>query len=52
MHISTIRYRKQQEEVQNDGSTKTSIAEVEKQTTPDRLHRMEWDEEKSWRVLQ
>jgi hypothetical protein len=25
---------------------------VEKQTTPDRLSRVEWDEEKSWRVLQ
>lgn len=48
----TIRYKKQQDEVQDDGSTKTGIIEVEKQTTPDRLELVEWNEEKSWRILQ
>jgi hypothetical protein len=47
----TIRYKKQQEDVLEDGTKQSSIIEVEKQTTPDRLDRVEWDEEKSWRVL-
>jgi hypothetical protein len=38
--------------VEEDGSTIVQIVQVEKQTTPDRLSRVEWDEEKSWRVLQ
>ena len=51
-YSDTIRYKKQQEEVQDDGTTKANIVEVEKQTTPDRLGRVKWDEEKSWRLLQ
>lgn len=51
-YSDTIRYKKQQEEIQDDGTTKANIVEVEKQTTPDRLGRVKWDEEKSWRLLQ
>jgi hypothetical protein len=35
-----------------DGTAKAIIVEVEKQTTPDRLDRVEWDEEKTWRVIE
>lgn len=48
----TIKYKKQVEEELEDGSTKTNIVEIEKQTTPDRLVQVPWDEEVSWKVLQ
>ncbi|KAL7483411.1 hypothetical protein ACHAW6_009066 [Cyclotella cf. meneghiniana] len=46
----TIRYKKQQEV--DDGLLRVRIVDVEKQTNPDRLLRVEWDDEKSWKVLQ
>mmetsp|Transcript_3881 Transcript_3881/g.6420 ORF Transcript_3881/g.6420 Transcript_3881/m.6420 type:complete len:156 (-) Transcript_3881:149-616(-) len=50
----TIKYKKQCEEILDDGSKNTSVIvrEVEKQTNPDRLSRVPWDEDKSWKVLQ
>ncbi|KAL3793668.1 hypothetical protein HJC23_010240 [Cyclotella cryptica] len=48
----TKRYKKQQEVVQDDGSPSVRIVEVEKQTNPDRLSRVEWNAEKSWELLQ
>ena len=48
----TIKYKKQCEETLDDGSKKTTVREVEKQTNPDRLSRVPWDEDKSWKVLQ
>ena len=48
----TIKYKKQCEEILDDGSKKTTVREVEKQTNPDRLSRVPWDEDKSWKVLQ
>ncbi len=47
----TIKYKKQCEEIAEDGSKTVIIREVEKQTNPDRLSRVPWDEEKSWEVL-
>lgn len=48
----TIRYKKQCEEILDGGSKKTTVREVEKQTDPDRLSRVPWDEEAAWKVLQ
>ena len=48
----TIKYKKQCEEIADDGSKEVIIREVEKQTNPDRLSRVPWDEDKSWKVLQ
>jgi prolyl oligopeptidase PreP (S9A serine peptidase family) len=50
----TIKYKAQYEtgEVLDDGSKKATIIEVEKQTTPDRLSRVPWDEDAAWKVLQ
>jgi prolyl oligopeptidase PreP (S9A serine peptidase family) len=48
----TIKFKKQCEEILGDGSKKTTIIEVEKQTNPDRLSRVPWDEDAAWKVLQ
>ncbi len=48
----TIKYKKQCEETADDGSKNVVIREVEKQTNPDRLSRVPWDEDKSWGLLQ
>lgn len=47
----TIKYKKQCEEIADDGSKTVIVREVEKQTNPDRLSRVPWDEDKSWEVL-
>ena len=47
----TIKYKKQCEEILEDGTKKTTLREVEKQTNPDRLSRVPWEEEKAWKVL-
>ena len=33
------------------GTEMKSAIEVEKQTDPDRLRRLEWDEDKTWEIL-
>mmetsp|Transcript_3742 Transcript_3742/g.8316 ORF Transcript_3742/g.8316 Transcript_3742/m.8316 type:complete len:156 (-) Transcript_3742:362-829(-) len=47
----TIKHKKQIEEELEDGCKKVDIVEVEKQTNPDRLQRVPWDDELSWKVL-
>jgi len=48
----TIKYKKQCEEILDEGSKRTYISEVEKQTNPERLSRVPWDEDATWKVLQ
>lgn len=48
----TIKYKRQCEEILQDGSKRTVVREVEKQTNPDRLSRVPWDENAAWKVLQ
>jgi hypothetical protein len=48
----TIKCKRQCEEVLQDGSKRTVVREVEKQTNPDRLSRVSWDENAAWKVLQ
>ena len=48
----TIKYKRQCEEVLQDGSKRTVVREVEKQTNPGRLSRVPWDENAAWKVLQ
>lgn len=48
----TIKYKRQCEEILKDGSKRTVVREVEKQTNPDRLSRLPWDENAAWKVLQ
>jgi prolyl oligopeptidase PreP (S9A serine peptidase family) len=48
----TIKYKRQCEEILEDGSKRTMVREVEKQTNPDRLSRVPWDENAAWKVLQ
>ena len=50
--MQTIKFKKQLEEELEDGSNKVEIVEVEKQTNPDRLTRVPWDEDLAWKVLQ
>ncbi len=49
--MKTIKHKKQVEEELEDGSRKVEIVEIEKQTNPDRLQRVPWDDELSWKIL-
>mmetsp|Transcript_1144 Transcript_1144/g.2652 ORF Transcript_1144/g.2652 Transcript_1144/m.2652 type:complete len:149 (-) Transcript_1144:94-540(-) len=48
----TIRYKKQSEEEKQDGMKRVSVVDVEKQTNPDRLTRVPWNEEATWKIIQ
>ena len=50
-YVQTIRYRKEETNVCNNGEVKKSWVDVEKQTTSDRLKRVEFDPEATWELL-
>mmetsp|Transcript_26941 Transcript_26941/g.37869 ORF Transcript_26941/g.37869 Transcript_26941/m.37869 type:complete len:163 (+) Transcript_26941:535-1023(+) len=47
----TIKYQKADVTLNEQGDEEASLVQVEKQTTPDRLHRVPWDEEATWSIL-
>lgn len=47
-HVQTIRYKTTETCTDEQGKTFTQEMDVEKQTTPDRLSPLPWDEEKTW----
>lgn len=47
----TIKYSRIDSELGEDGTERETAQEVEKQTTPDRLERVPWDEDATWLLL-
>mmetsp|Transcript_6415 Transcript_6415/g.7963 ORF Transcript_6415/g.7963 Transcript_6415/m.7963 type:complete len:153 (+) Transcript_6415:86-544(+) len=47
----TIKYKKLEQRIESDGSEKVVEIDMEKQTNADRLTRLPWDEEKSWKII-
>mmetsp|Transcript_31773 Transcript_31773/g.48737 ORF Transcript_31773/g.48737 Transcript_31773/m.48737 type:complete len:172 (-) Transcript_31773:68-583(-) len=47
----TIQYQKADVTLNEHGHEEASLVQVEKQTTPDRLQRVPWDEEATWSIL-
>jgi len=47
----TIKYKKQITFTDDDGNERSDICEIEKQTNPDRLRRVIWDEDEVWEAL-
>jgi len=47
----TIKYTKFQNKLDKDGLEKEKLVGVEKQTDPDRLERVPWNEDAAWEIL-
>mmetsp|Transcript_50790 Transcript_50790/g.61209 ORF Transcript_50790/g.61209 Transcript_50790/m.61209 type:complete len:147 (-) Transcript_50790:225-665(-) len=47
----TIIYKRKDTITDDDGTERETIIEIEKQTTPDRLKRVVWDEDEVWQAL-
>mmetsp|Transcript_7816 Transcript_7816/g.11228 ORF Transcript_7816/g.11228 Transcript_7816/m.11228 type:complete len:174 (-) Transcript_7816:175-696(-) len=47
----TIKYQKADVTMDEQGNEVASLVEVEKQTTPDRLQRVPWNENATWAIL-
>lgn len=47
----TIKYMKFQNKLDEDGIEKEELVGVEKQTDPDRLERVPWNEDATWEIL-
>lgn len=48
----TIKYNKVQKTQNSKGDDVEEVVAIEKQTDPDRLQRVPWDENKTWEILQ
>ena len=49
--FQTIKYNKSERLLRDDGTEYEQMIEMEKQTTPDRLGRVSWDEDKTWNIV-
>ncbi len=49
--LKTIKYKKLEKIEDENGSTSEQMINIEKQTTPDRLTRVPWDEEATWEII-
>ena len=49
--MQTIKYKKAETQVGDDGNERTYYIDMEKQTYAERLGRLAWDEEKSWEII-
>ena len=50
--LQTIRYKPTETVTDEQGNTIEQEMTVEKQTTPDRLSKLPWDEEKTWLIIE